>query len=166
MRSRAAAALAVCLVAVLPTAGCYQSANGTVNTMAPSGNGTDFNVGDLLVQDTTIVASPLETGRAALSLTIINPGDTPDALSSVQVAGTSATLRTAPIVVPPRGAVQIGGSSESQVLVTGLSVPAGSYADVVVTFRDSGTATRRVAVVPGVGYYESYAPAAAASAVR
>ncbi len=167
IRSRAAVALAVTTLAVLPTAGCYQGFDNTVNSQGPTGNGTDFRVGDVLVQDTTLVASPTESGRAALIMTLINKGQEPDALASVSVAGTSATLRTAPIPVRPGESVKVGGDSPNQVVVAGLSVPAGSYADVTLTFRAAGTGEpAQVVVVPAVGYYEGYGPAAAVEAVK
>ena len=51
IRSRAAAALAVCLVSVLPTAGCYQDDGETVSSQGPTGNGTDLSIGDdILIQ--------------------------------------------------------------------------------------------------------------------
>lgn len=162
MRSRAAATLAACLVAVLPTAGCYQGSEGTVNTQPPTGNGTDFHVGDLLVQDTTIVASPANPKRASVVFTVINDGETDDALATVKVGTTEATIRTAPLAAPSGQAVQVGGPSENQVVVGGLDISAGSYADVVVTFRNAGASEpQRVLVVPAEGYYAGWGPAAA-----
>jgi hypothetical protein len=164
IRRRAVAALAVCLVAVLPTAGCYQGFEGTVNTQEPTGNGTDFVVGTLKVQDTTLVADTATGRTASLLMTIINEGDQPDALTGVTVGGTRATLRTAPLAVAPGATAVVGGTSPNQVLVTGLQVPAGSYADVTVEFRSAGSDTRRVLVVPAVGYYADFGPRAAAPA--
>ena len=171
MRSRASAALAVALICVLPTAGCYQGFNGTVNTQGPSGNGTDFGLPSeppdapkvLKIQDATIVADPENGRRASVIFTLINSGDRPEALRAVRVSTTSATIRTAPIAVPAGGAVQVGGSSEHQVVVTGLDVPAGSYAELVMEFAQAGTARANVAVVPAVGYYADYGPGAEAT---
>jgi hypothetical protein len=165
IRSRATAALAACVVAVLPTAGCYQGFDETVNSQPPTGNGTALVVGDLKVQDTTIVASPTDSGRAALVLTVINEGETDDALTGVRVAGTSATIRTAPLAVRSGQVVQVGGESEHQIIVTGLGTPAGSYAEVEMTFRNAGSTVTDVAIVPAVGYYEGYGPAAAVAEI-
>jgi hypothetical protein len=166
MRSRATAALAVALLSVLPTAGCYQGFDNTVNTQGPSGNGTDFGLPadaepelqTLLVQDATIVAAA-EGGRtASVIFTIVNESEQPEALRAVRVGTTNATIRTAPITVPSGGAVQVGGPSEHQVIVTGLDVPAGSYAELTMQFQSAGTATADVAVVPAVGYYAEWGP--------
>ena len=160
-RSRTLAAVVVSLVAVLPTAGCYQGFDNTVSTQPPSGDGVDFRVGDLLVQDTTIVTSPENPDRASVVFTVFNTGAEDDSLASVTVGGTDSILRTAPLRVPSGTAVKVGGDSDNQVLVTGLTTKAGSYAEVTMTFRNAGATTRRVLVVPGTGYYADYAPSAA-----
>lgn len=171
MRSRATAALAVAVLSVLPTAGCYQGFDNTVNTQGPTGNGTDFGLPadvepalqTLLVQDATIVAAA-EGGRtASVIFTIVNEGERPEALRAVRVGTTNATIRTAPITIPSGGSVQVGGPSEHQVIVTGLNIPAGSYAPLAMEFQTAGTATAEVAVVPAVGYYEEWGPRAATS---
>ena len=161
-RSRALAAVVMSLVAVLPTAGCYQGFENTVSNQPPSGNGVDFQVGDLLVQDTTIVASPENANRASVIFTVVNSGEVDDSLASVTVEGTTATLRTAPLPVASGASVKVGGDSDNQVLVTGLTTRAGSYAEVTMTFRNAGSTTQQVPVVPGTGYYADYAPGAAA----
>lgn len=162
-RTRHAAVLVVSLLAVLPTAACYQGADNTVNTQPASGNATDFRVGDLLVQDTTLVAATNGSGRASLIFTVVNAGTTDDSITSISVGGTAATLRTAPLLLPAGASVKVGGDSPHQVLVTGLKTAAGSYAEVSMTFRNAGTTTQQVVVVPATGYYAGYGPAAALS---
>ncbi len=164
IRSRAAVALAVSLLAVLPTAGCYQGFENTVNTQGPTGNGTDFLVGaDIKVQDATLVTGPQgASGVASLVMTIINEGELPDALVTVSTEpATTSSLRT-PIALRSGASVQVGGTAQDQVVLTGLKVTPGSYATVTLSFERAGSETRKVAVVPAVGYYEGYGPAAAA----
>ena len=163
IRSRAAGALIVSLVTVLPTAGCYQGFEGTVNSQAPTGNGTDFLVGaDIKVQDATLVTGPGgESGVASLVLTIINESELPDALVKVSTEPATTSSQKAPIAVPAGRAVQVGGPAADQVVLTGLTVTPGSYATVSFSFERSGSGTREIAVVPAVGYYEGYGPAAA-----
>ena len=163
IRSRAAVALAVSLLAVLPTAGCYQGFDETVNTQGPTGNGTDFLVGaDIKVQDATFVTGPEgESGVASLVMTIINEGELPDALVKVSTEPATTSSQKAPIAIKPGTSVRVGGSATDQVVVTGLKITPGSYANVTVSFERAGSETRKVAVVPAVGYYEGYGPAAA-----
>jgi copper(I)-binding protein len=163
IRSRAAVALAVSLVAVLPTAGCYQGFDNTVNTQGPTGNGTDFQVGDgIKVQDATLVTGPEgESGVASLVMSIINEGELPDALVRVTTEPATTSSQKTPIAIRPGSSVRVGGPATDQIVLTGLKVTPGSYATVTVTFERAGSETRKVAVVPAVGYYEGYGPAAA-----
>jgi hypothetical protein len=162
IRSRAAVALAVSLVAVLPTAGCYQGFDNTVNTQGPTGNGTDFLVGsDIKVQDATLVTGPAgESGVASLVMTIINEGEMPDALVKVSTEPPTTSSQRSPIAIKSGNSVQVGGSATDQVLLTGLRITPGSYATVTLSFERAGSETRKVAVVPAVGYYAGYGPAA------
>jgi hypothetical protein len=159
MRNRVFAALAVSLLAVLPAAGCYQGFNGTVNSQDPTGNGTDFEVGALRVQNTTLVADASGSGSAALVMTIINDGAADDALVSASIESVGAGAAEGPIQVAAGSAVKVGGpGGDPAIAFVGLTQPAGTYADVTVTFRDAGSATVPIALVPGSGYYEDYAP--------
>ncbi len=164
MRSRAATVLAVCLVAVLPTAGCYQGFDNTVNSQGPTGNGTDFIVGDMLVQDATLVTDPAGTsGAASLVVTLINEGDTPEALLEVTAEPAASSSQRTPITVLPGQSVRVGGAAVDQVELTGLDVEPGSYATVTFSFERSGSETRAVVVVPAQGYYEGYGPVESAT---
>ena len=163
IRSRTAVALAVSLVAVLPTAGCYQGFDNTVNTQGPTGNGTDFLVGpDIKVQDATLVTGPEgQSGVASLVMTLVNEGEMPDALVKVSTEPATTSSQRIPIAVKSGASVQVGGPAAEQIVLTGVSVTPGSYATVTFSFERAGSETRSVAVVPAVGYYEGYGPAAA-----
>ncbi|HSO04158.1 MAG TPA: hypothetical protein VLQ92_06735 [Candidatus Limnocylindrales bacterium] len=163
IRSRAVVALAVSLVAVLPTAGCYQGFDNTVNSQGPTGNGTDFLVGaDIKVQDATLVTGPEgQSGVASLVMTLINEGEMPDALVKVTTEPATTSSQKVPIAVKSGASVQVGGPAAEQIVLTGVSVTPGSYATVTFSFERAGSETRSVAVVPAVGYYEGYGPAAA-----
>ncbi len=163
MRFRTGTALAVSLLAVLPTAGCYQGFEGTVNSQAPTGNGTDLVVGDIQVQNTTLVTGPAgESGAASLVMTLINDGELADALVAVSTEPASRSSLSKPIPLRSGLSVPVGGAADDQVVLTGLDVPAGAYADVTFRFERAGSRTRQIAVVPAVGYYAGYGPATAA----
>lgn len=162
MRTRAAAA-ALSIVAVLPVAGCYQGFDQTVNDQGPSGNGTDLQVGPLLVQDTTIVAGDAGL-RGALLMTVVNTGEADDALVAVQTDPASVSSLRQPLTLPAGAAVKVGAGSPTTITLTGLRVPAGSYAMLRLSFRDAGSQDVQVAVVPASGYYAGFGPAAAGSA--
>ena len=158
MRSPAAA-LAVCLVAVMPVAGCYQGFEGTVNSQGPTGNGTDFAVGeDLLVQDTTLVANPDDPKDAAVALTVINEGEVDDALVAVTNDKGEKGAIEGPVKVQSGTAVRVGGEGNPTIVLTGLSKKPGDFTTITLQFERAGDATAEVAVVPATGYYEGYGP--------
>ena len=160
MRNRVWPALVVSLMAVLPAAGCYQGFEGTVNSQGPTGNGTDIEVGALRVQDTTLVADATGSGSAALIMTLINDGEADDALVSASIESVGAGATEGPIQVAAGSAVKVGGPAGSPAIAfTGLTQPAGTYVDVTLSFRDAGSTTVPVALVPGTGYYADHAPA-------
>ena len=148
---------------MLPTAGCYQGFDNTVNTQGPTGNGTDFLVGpDIKVQDATLVTGPEgQSGVASLVMTLVNEGELPDALVKVSTEPATTSSQRIPIAVKSGASVQVGGPAAEQIVLTGVSVTPGSYATVTFSFERAGSETRSVAVVPAVGYYEGYGPAAA-----
>lgn len=159
MRNRVSAALAVSLLAILPAAGCYQGFDGTVNSQDPTGNGTDFEVGDLRVQNTTLVADASGSGTAGLTMTIINDGEADDALVSASIESVGAGATEGPVQVAAGSAVKVGGPGGAPAIAfIGLTQPAGTYADVTFTFRDAGSTTVPIALVPGTDYYQDYAP--------
>jgi hypothetical protein len=161
IRSRALVAAAACLVAVLPAAGCYQGFEGTVSTQGPSGNGTDFEVGDLKVQDATLVADPQDPSQASLIMTIINEGEVDDALVGAQV-GTSTAATEGPIEVASSTAVPVGLPEPGTPTVAFVDLPAkpGDFAPVTLQFRSAGSNPEPidVKVVLAEGYYEGYGP--------
>ncbi len=159
MRSRAAV-LAVCLVAVLPTAGCYQGFDNTVNTQSATGNGTDFQVGDLLVQDATLVADEADTGVASLSVTITNDGVVDESLESVTAELGGPGKISGDLAVPAGTSLAIGAPGGATITFTGLQARAGQYATLTFAFSSSGSVSKSIAVVPPDGYYTDYAPAA------
>ena len=159
MRTRVSAALAVSLLAVLPTAGCYQGANGTVNSQGPTGNGTDVKVGTLQAQNTTLVADATGSGTAALVMTIVNDGESADALVAAALDSGATGATEGPVAVPAGAAVRLGGpGGEPAIAFSGITQTAGTYAEVTLSFRDAGSTTLPVAIVPAVGYYADYAP--------
>ena len=106
---------------MLPTAGCYQGFDNTVNTQGPTGNGTDFLVGaDIKVQDATLVTGPAgESGVASLVMTIINEGEMPDALVKVSTEPATTSSQKTPIALQSGTSVQVGGTAADQVVLTG-----------------------------------------------
>lgn len=160
MRSRAAV-LAVCLACVLPAAGCYQGFEGTVNTQGATGNGTDFEVGDLKVLDATLVADEGDTGVASLSVTIANSGEVDETLESVTAQLGGAGVVSGTLDIPAGQSLRIGAPGDPTVVFTGMQARAGQWETLTFAFSTSGSASKSVKVVSPVGFYADFAPVAA-----
>ncbi len=159
MRSRALAAV-VTMLTVLPAAGCFQGFDGTVNSQPPTGNGTDFRVGDSIkVQDATIVAADSRGTAGSLLFTVVNDGVVDDALTSVRTEPASTSSQDGAISVRSGRTVRVSTDEKESIALTGLGVAPGSYATVTFSFREAGDSTQMVAVVPDSGYYAGLAPA-------
>jgi hypothetical protein len=165
-RSRPLAAVAACLLAVLPLAGCYQGFDGTVSTQSPSGNGTDFQVGDIKVQDATLVTDPADPTRASLIMTILNEGEADDALASASVGEVEGAV-TGPTALPSGAVLPVGlPGATTSVLVDGLAAKPGDFALLTMSFQAAGSTGEPidVKVVVGEDYYAEFAPPAASPA--
>ncbi|MEY3407856.1 MAG: hypothetical protein RL038_917 [Actinomycetota bacterium] len=149
--------LSALLVAVLALSGCaIADAQPDTATMKPFGNGVDAAVGDLLVQDTTVVMH--DDGTAVLTLTAINNGDATDELVGVTVDGAEANFSPSATINPNGGTLRIGFNSDYFAEVTGSSVKPGTHVDVTYTFKKAGSLTVNALVVEPLGEYSLVTP--------
>ena len=165
LRNSAVGITAVALVPIL--AGCWQGPAATTNVQATqnSGNGTQAQVGNIKVENATVVRG--DDGRASLIMSVFNVGAEPDALTGATVGGLPATLPASPdvAVLVPGGARTFGYGAEGQppanlLIVEGLQVEQSGYVPVTLTFERAGQLDISVLTVPPVGYYEGLLPLA------
>ena len=126
-----------------------------------SGNGTQDIVGSLRIENATIVRN--EAGRASLVMAVFNQGDAADTLTAVAVNG--QPLEVPAVTIEPGSFATFGYGAEGAppeniLLVDPLETPAGSYSTVSLNFTTNGTTEFTSLVVPDVGYYAGYVPAA------
>ena len=117
------------------------------------GNGVDVKSGDLLAQDVTVVTTGATVG---ISATVINNGAAAS-VTGVSVDGKPLTLvfngtpaQLLPVVAG--GATRLGFQSNESA-IGAYAVPAGGYADVVITFADGSILTANALVVNKSGMY-------------
>lgn len=163
-RSLAAATLALALVPSLT--GCFSGPAATTNMQATmnSGNGVQAAVGDVKIENATLVRGPEGSQSATLVMVLSNRGGADDQLVSVKIGGKDATIAPgAPVTIPGGGnAVSFGYNSDKFVNAAGFEAPQSSYVPVELTLQNAGTAQLSVLTVPPVGYYEGIAPSPAA----
>ena len=156
--------------ATLPLlAGCFngQAATTTVQATQPTGNGTNATVGQIRIENATLVRD--EAGTAVtLIMTVVNLGDEADTLDFAEIGGQQAVITdgtgTVPVVELPAGEPvsfgygQLGAPATLWANAYALQAPSSGYVDVTLLFRNAGAATMSVLTVPPVGYYAGIAP--------
>lgn len=124
-------------------------------SMKPFGNGADTAIGELLVQDSTIVL--FEDGTAALTSTVVSQSADSDSLISVTINNSAADL-DATRLIPAGGTYRIGYNSEHYAQTQIYGVEVGQYVPVTYDFQNAGEVTVNVLVVAPVGEYAMVTP--------
>ena len=159
----AAAVLALAMVPLL--SGCWQGfgASTTMQNSMNSGNGAQVTVGEIRVENATIVKG--DDGAAQLIMSVFNRGPASDELIGVAIDGQQLDVSgLGNTTVEPGGFLTFGYGAEGEppagyIVVAPLDVDTGSYTSVSLAFGTAGVADFEAVVVPPVGYYEGLAPA-------
>lgn len=148
------------LSGLLLTACGYGNALPPTATMSPFGNGKDTKVGDLLVQDITVVTN-LDTSFSGLSLSIINNTLEEDQLIGAIIGDTeleflSDDVAVTELVVKPKTTLRLGHASTLKVLGQ-PDVEIGSFINIGLVFAKAGIVETRAIVVTNTGMYSDIA---------
>ena len=131
-------------------AGLAACSNGSeAGTLDPqSSTGTRVDVGDLRIRNAVIVAS--EGGGLIVSMTVVNVGDTEDAITDLGVTGdgepVEADLSPRSITLAPGTATVVPGETRPRIEVD-LDLQAGRFAPVTVQFENAGLVELSLQVV-------------------
>ena len=153
---RSSIALAAIALAALPAlSGCWSGKEATTNMQAGmnSGDGTEAEVGSMEVVNVTIVKGE-GVGPAQLIGTIVNNGNTPDSVESVEVDGKPINFRPALEPILGGQGVAFGYQDASiKAPIRGLKADLSTYVPVTFNFKDAGQLKISVLTVPDVGFY-------------
>lgn len=144
------------LSGILLTACGYGNALPPTATMSPFGNGKDTKVGDLLIQDITVVTN-LDASFSGLSLSVINNTlDTDQLIGAIigdtELQFTDNDIAVSNLEVPARATLRLGHASTLKALgQPELSI--GSYINVGLVFANAGIVETRAMVVTNTGMY-------------
>ena len=161
-KSIAAVVLALAMVPAL--SGCWQGfgASTTMQNSMNSGNGTAVTVGDLRVENATVVRG--DDGAAQLVMSVFNRGAEAQDLVGATINGQPVDLSgLASATITPGGFLTFGYGAEGNppagyLVIAPLDVEPGSYTSVSLAFSQAGVTDFESVVVPPVGYYEGLAP--------
>lgn len=140
--------------------GCYNGPDATTTAQSTmnSGNGTQEVVGDLRIENATLVTGPEGSMSGTLITTLVNTGRVPDRLIGIAINGAPAYVTPGAGELAPGKAVNFGYDGDFWVNSYDLDITSSSYVPVVMQFERAGTLAFSVLSVPPTGYYEGISP--------
>jgi hypothetical protein len=168
-----AALAAVSVVALVALSGCAAGFDAeTLNVDSP-GEGIDGRVGDVKIRGALLADVEDESGAGVLVMGVVNEAGETDALTEVRILdGEPADLGSS-VPLPPNQLVQFGTDEVAPGAVYGgtyvLDGPAdafsvGGFVPVEFTFRDAGSVTLDLLVLPPTDVYATVTPTATPTA--
>jgi hypothetical protein len=156
-------AVAAVIVAIAPVlAACSAGSSAATLEVKPNSAATSLNNGALKLNGVEIVADANGNAPANVVGNIANNEQQQEALVSVTVGGTAATL-SGPGTIDSKSSLQLagpnGGPGTIQATVPTLSQPAGANVPVTFVFANAGSVTVLAQIQAGAGQYAPYAPA-------
>lgn len=140
-------------------AGCWggPAASTQVQATQNTGNGTQAFVGDIRVENATLVLGPEGSSSATLTMSIVAPGEG-DRLLAVEIGGSAAYVTGGTVDIGRGQFVQFGYNSQSYVNSYAFDAKISTYVPVRLVFERNGIADISVLTVPPTGFYAGIAP--------
>jgi hypothetical protein len=153
------------LVPVL--AGCEAGNNAPTLEFHPTSDGAGTVHDNIAIRDVFVLGAPLgarltKGQSAGLFFALVNNGTSADKLLSVSAPGSasSVTLTGGAVSLASQQAVFLTGPAPKAILndLT-RTIPGGSIIRVIMNFKNAGTVTLEVPVMPRAQYYSTFSPA-------
>ena len=147
---------AIVLAATLATAGCWQGQSAATYqqaTLGATGDGVEKDSADRTVgvRGALLVS---DGQHLAVVVTLVNHGQTPDALTAVRIQGTAFGDLETPIPVMPGQTTSVGQkNSQVHILGSGLSSAGSKFVDVQFVFRNGGVIDAKLLVRANEGIW-------------
>ena len=160
------AAVAVPVLALSLT-GCFNGQNATTNYQATmnSGQGSSGQIGDIKINNATLVLGPEGSKSVTLIMSISDQGTTGDSLIAVNIGDQAATFTsgtTTPateIAIAAQQTLPIGYSTaDTWVNSYAFEQPVSTWVPVRFAFKNAGMVEVKVLVVEASGIYTGIAP--------
>lgn len=135
--------------------GCWNGYQAQTTAQAEGGQVASANAGDVQARGMVWVRDPENPDTAYFSGTmLVAEGGQPDQLLSVSAEpGGDAGLTGAPLDVAPRLPIRVGFNGDAFASVDEVPDSPSPFLLTTLEFRDAGSMTVSVLVVPGVGPY-------------
>lgn len=162
LRRRIAVVVTAAVIPFTLTA-CFNGVNAQTTAQTEGGNVMSANVENVQARGLIWVRSATDANVLSLSGTVSTSVGTPaDELVSVIVepGPVQATITGGPITAPAGGATQFGFNSDIYVTLQDAGVGQSDFVNTTLVFRNAGTVTVPVLVVPQTGPYAKVTPPA------
>lgn len=163
---RGALAAAAIAFSIASLAACGAGNNAQTLEVKPDNAAT--SVGDIKVQNATVVTQPDRTskGPAVITATVFNNGTTDQTLDAVTVDGVgkaaklSAAKGGSTVTVPAGGSIVLGGkgNASAELPNSRTAVLDGNAQPITFSFSKTGEVKMRAFVVPAESYFEKWGP--------
>ncbi|TXH52314.1 MAG: hypothetical protein E6Q93_20810 [Burkholderiaceae bacterium] len=163
MYRRGIAAGLTCLALAGGLSGCFNGYQAQTTAQAEGGDVASANVGDVSARGLIWVRDPADKSKAYLSGTfLVADGGQPDELTKITTVpeGTVA-ITGAPLALEVNSPVQVGYNSDKSATVTGITLEPSQFISTTLVFKNAGSTTVSVLVVPPEGKYAKVAGGAA-----
>ena len=123
-----------------------------------SGNGTQQIVGDLRIENATLITGPEGSASGTLITTLVNTGRERDQLIAATINGVPAYITLGAGELAPGAAVNFGYDGDFWLNTYDLNIASSAFVPVTMQFERAGTTSFSVLSVPAAGSYEGIAP--------
>jgi len=123
-----------------------------------SGNGTQEQLGQVRIENATLVMGPDGSGTATLIASIVNQAYEVDRLTGVVVNGKAAYVTPGSEELRHNELVSYGYDGASWINSYGVDVTVSTYVPVQLQFEKAGIIDFTVLAVPPTGIYAGIAP--------
>lgn len=144
--------IAAVALALPAFAGC------SVESVDPSGNGTEVIAEGVRIENATIVGGDEGSGKAAFLGSVFNTSDEVDKIVSIKAGGVEASVKPGSAEIKPGEGVTIQTGSDVTADFSGFTANEGTYVPVVITLENAGETSFESLVVAPFGFYLKAAP--------
>ena len=145
----------------LSLAGCFNGQNAGTQQVGPSGDGVNADLGDgtLQIRNAVWVQDKNNTKNLTLSGAFNNVSSNPDTLTGVttnpkgQVTITGGSIEVPGVVDGTDNSVRVGYNANKYIDANGVEVVQSGYVATTFTFKNAGSETLSILVVPPTGDY-------------
>jgi len=154
------AAVAVAVALPLTLTGCFNGYNAQTTAQTEGGDTVSANAGDVAIRGLIWVRDIKDPALVSMSATFVLPRTgTQDELIAVTTdPNGEATITGGPVVVEPGGTANVGFNSQAAVTLSAAGMAESDFLNTTLTFRNAGSVSLQVLVVPATGTYAKVTP--------